>query len=486
MKKLFFIGLCALMAAVNVPLSAAVHPDTWHTMASCCMNLEMGIYELWTFQLGNDTTIDGKTYASFRGKEKQEADWFFGPYLIRYAEDSTKVYVRVTSDMEMDNPDQMHLYMEGEDMLLYDYSAQKDDTVYTAVICGNSLYLAENIIDSTYWTDGRRTVKVSATWTSEYEENVWTEGLGGYSLIPNVCPGGSMHVILCALRGDELLYRMDEEMYRNYWERYGVPSPCHHVPVTTADTWYFLEQDWVEPKEGKGKYYLDGDTIFDGKQYRRLMHQGGLCEGPSFFGGLRQSNDGMQVYWYNVEDRVFERSNREYLLYDFSANIGDTIRNAFRDLQYVIFAYYDCVPDGVEIDPDLLVYIVRDKKVVDNRIVMTVGLYYLGIVYGDEPSKEPLHITTWIQGIGTPQVLWPRTFSNCSLSDLYAACVLKGDEILYTYNKGDCSDWDRSALLETRQDENYNGNATPYNILGQPVDETYHGIVIQNGQKRVQ
>ena len=27
---------------------------------------------------------------------------------------------------------------------------------------------------------------------------------------------------------------------------------------------------------------------------------------------------------------------------------------------------------------------------------------------------------------------------------------------------------------------------TPYNILGQPVDETYHGIVIQNGQKRVQ
>lgn len=28
--------------------------------------------------------------------------------------------------------------------------------------------------------------------------------------------------------------------------------------------------------------------------------------------------------------------------------------------------------------------------------------------------------------------------------------------------------------------------AQRYNILGQPVDETYHGIVIQNGQKRVQ
>ena len=29
-------------------------------------------------------------------------------------------------------------------------------------------------------------------------------------------------------------------------------------------------------------------------------------------------------------------------------------------------------------------------------------------------------------------------------------------------------------------------NVTPYNILGQSVDETYHGIVIQNGKKRVQ
>jgi len=29
-------------------------------------------------------------------------------------------------------------------------------------------------------------------------------------------------------------------------------------------------------------------------------------------------------------------------------------------------------------------------------------------------------------------------------------------------------------------------DATPYNILGQPVDETYHGIVIQGGKKRVQ
>lgn len=26
----------------------------------------------------------------------------------------------------------------------------------------------------------------------------------------------------------------------------------------------------------------------------------------------------------------------------------------------------------------------------------------------------------------------------------------------------------------------------PYNLFGQPVDDTYHGIVIQGGKKRVQ
>ena len=216
------------------------------------------------------------------------------------------------------------------------------------------------------------------------------------------------------------------------------------------------------------------------------MHQGGLCEGPAFFGGLRQSTDGMQVYWYKTIDRAFEPSNREYLLYDFSANIGDTIRKAYRDLQFVMYWDYDCTPEGVTIYPDSLVYIVQDKKVVDNRIVMTVGLYNLGIVFGDEPSNMPLHTTTWIQGIGTPQVLWPSSYFYCGLSDLYAACVLSGDEILYTYNKGDCSDWDWSALPETKKDPHYDGNTKPYSILGQPVDETYHGIVIQGGKKRVQ
>lgn len=483
MKKLFFIGLCALMAAVNVPLSAAVHPDTWHTMASCCMNLEMGIYELWTFQLGNDTTIDGKTYASFRGKEKQEADWFFGPYLIRYAEDSTKVYVRVTSDMEMDNPDQMHLYMEGEDMLLYDYSAQKDDTVYTAVICGNSLYLAENIIDSTYWTDGRRTVKVSATWTSEYEENVWTEGLGGYSLIPNVCPGGSMHVILCALRGDELLYRMDEEMYRNYWERYGVPSPCHHVPVTTADTWYFLEEDWMDNKFYGGKYYLGADTVLEGTTYRSLWFEGGYCIN-GFIGGLRESADGMQVYWYNVSPR-HSNEVREYLLYDFSAEVGDTIRDAYFNL-WDMSIYLDHMGE-----PEWPFWVVTDKKTIDGRIHMTVARFSDEEQFRDTPNYP----TTWIQGIGTAFVLWPYYYSNCGPTTLHLVCVLRGDETLYQYDlseygiTADCSDWhwERVSLPETRQDDFSNhADAPRYNILGQPVDETYHGIVIRNGQKVLQ
>ena len=35
-------------------------------------------------------------------------------------------------------------------------------------------------------------------------------------------------------------------------------------------------------------------------------------------------------------------------------------------------------------------------------------------------------------------------------------------------------------------EENTDEEAPAYNILGQPVDDTYHGIVIRNGRKHVQ
>ena len=263
----------------------------------------------------------------------------------------------------------------------------------------------------------------------------------------------------------------------------------------TANTWYFLEYDWVMETFQDGKYYLASDTVLEGKVYRSLIRQGGSCGGSSFMGGLRQSEDGMQVYWYSVNQSThgYDPSGQEYLLYDFSAEVGDTIRHAYMDKSYLMNTDFDAVPEGVTIDTALFAYIVREKKEVNGRIQMTLDVYYLGVVNPGQPSGYLLHTVTWLQGIGTPQVLWPSYYSYCALTDMYAVCVLSGDEILYSYDMSrwgittDCSDWHwhRAALEENRSDAFINDSQW-YNVLGQPVDENYKGIVIQNGKKKVQ
>ena len=237
MRKSVFLAIVAMVSLAGL---AAVHPDTWHTIKFNGMNLDMtGDYDLWTYRVGNDTIIDGKTYASFYGEETIDVAQSFGPYLIRYSEDSTKIYVRIAED----------------EMLIYDYAAQVGDNINTLVYDCQGMHIATNIVDSVFTIDGRRGVRVTSIINdSTYVENqqvseTWTEGLGGMTFLPNyVCPGGMQDYILCALRGDELLYRMDETYYRQtFYDRYGVPSPCHDVkdaiseilsPVSTSTTPY--------------------------------------------------------------------------------------------------------------------------------------------------------------------------------------------------------------------------------------------------------
>ena len=232
------------------------HSDTWHTIKFNGMNLEMsGDYELWTYKVGNDTIIDGKTYAPFYGEETTGGAQSFGSYLIRYSEDSTKIYVHITDDMPIINREQMQVYMDGEDMLVYDYAAQAGDSVYTLVYDCQGVHVVTAIVDSVFTKYGRRCVSVTTIMADSVEvdnlqeSDTWVEGLGGMAFLPNyVCPGGMKDYILCAMRGDELLYRMDDAYYRQtFYNRYGVPSPCHDVkdaiseilsPVSTSDIPY--------------------------------------------------------------------------------------------------------------------------------------------------------------------------------------------------------------------------------------------------------
>ncbi len=57
---------------------------------------------------------------------------------------------------------------------------------------------------------------------------------------------------------------------------------------TTADTWYFIEEDWMEERFAGGKYYLGADTTLDGTAYRSLWREGGFL-GSAFIASVKRS-----------------------------------------------------------------------------------------------------------------------------------------------------------------------------------------------------
>ena len=91
---------------------------------------------------------------------------------------------------------------------------------------------------------------------------------------------------------------------------------------------YYVDMEAYENINAKGDYYhyvqytLDSvNTDFAGKQYRRIiLHENGVS---------------VPTYVYLREDtlnrRIYLFTNREQLLYDFSANEGDTIKTISDD-----------------------------------------------------------------------------------------------------------------------------------------------------------
>lgn len=90
------------------------------------------------------------------------------------------------------------------------------------------------------------------------------------------------------------------------------------------------ETYWWQPSpyyyNGIGDTYIEGDTVFNDTVYKKILnlHRDVYCSeiiisGPSYYGGLREDT---------INQKVFLRGNvnsGEYLLYDYSLGVGDTL-----------------------------------------------------------------------------------------------------------------------------------------------------------------
>ncbi len=111
-----------------------------------------------------------------------------------------------------------------------------------------------------------------------------------------------------------------------------------YVPFPTANT------KWIQ-REGKGDTtpaysvigMLNDSVVIGGNTYRKLYKSYNRVFGPTnYIGGMRE--DGAKhVYYYNAT------TGTEHLVYDFSLNVGDTIKDPMTATAVGVISYIDSV-----------------------------------------------------------------------------------------------------------------------------------------------
>mgnify|MGYP001428680724 CR=1 FL=1 len=81
-------------------------------------------------------------------------------------------------------------------------------------------------------------------------------------------------------------------------------------------------------------YTVSGDTLINNTLYKKLFKTDfdPLCSqnftGPYFFGGIRNDSNERKVYYYDAY------TSEEWLLYDFTLNVGDTVPPTYNNVSY--------------------------------------------------------------------------------------------------------------------------------------------------------
>lgn len=421
-----------LIIAVNLLVAASAHKYLQEGLS--WQNLyENGRY-LVPETLHSDTIVNGKEYLHYQG------------LLLR--DDSIGLY--------------FYSQRCDSDYLLFQYGAEVGDSI----LIYNSQYPTPSSLidfcdsdDIGYWEGVYAIVSSVDTirlLNGEYRRRVYygkkwyIEGIGGFRGIKgeNYDSEGYFPEMLCCYIGDTLLWaRNDCEQWQSKY-----PNAClGYTPLKTADTWYGLIYKvpgmFASEQFEDIHYILTSDTTIGEHTYRKLIQNDTIC-----VGGLRQTEDGMKVYYYDmVSPSNYPFSHVDCLLYDFTANVGDTIKNVyFREEDIYTDAYH-----GVDFGGS----VVLKKDTIDGRIHMKVG-------HCDIDGNGPYYVTTWIQGIGTRNVIWPDLYGLPGkgwINEVFTLCALHGDEELYTFSLPDyfriennCTEWHFTGLNDIPADNSRN------------------------------
>ena len=175
------------------------------------------------------------------------------------------------------------------------------------------------------------------------------------------------------------------------------PSTTHSQNITDeGNEWKIAYYNWMQGWI-TSPYYLEGDTVINGKNYKKIFTD---IDNP----------DQSLVYLIREDStkKVYSLfANTEALIYDFGAEVGDTIKSSFVDTMFAIVESVDSVTltDGTK----------RKRQKI-------VPLNFLNIL-GDE---------YWIEGIGGSLIAFKdiSTFSAAD-ADTRLNCFSNNSQIIY-------------------------------------------------------
>jgi len=204
---------------------------------------------------------------------------------------------------------------------------------------------------------------------------------------------------------------------------------AQHVPIDFQDaTWGNVDYycDGGQPCEYYShQYRTQGDTTFNNHTYKKLYD--GFSSTADLIGYIREDSL-KRVYYYTIEPFCPNDTISEYLLYDFSLEVGDTL-NLF-------------MPDH-DTNPCLSPYLDKTTQVVAiDSIVLANGEYRKRFMFAD--GDWGLYDHSYVEGIGSSiDLIYPLKIY--SLDGWHvghsSVCYLSGDTIEYIYpnwNEDNC------------------------------------------------
>ena len=331
-----------------------------------------------------------------------------------------------------------------EDVVLYDWTLEVGDTLpynkYT--LLKEADFIVTNVSTITL-LDGKEYKKWTLACGIEYIEGIGAINGGGYGnyFCLQCSESPAIYIenrLVCASRNGQLLYQMDDaEM-----ERLGAECLCDYDRGPLKDNakngkiggrptptqWNQLELDLREMENGNTilraetfSYTLENDSIVaNGKTYYQLARQStkDTATTKSFVGALHFGED--------EDNRVyFLRDGVEYVLYDFTAEPGDTIE---------IFAGINNYPQD-----STYTHVVTGKDTLENGACRML----LEVFFPDETATAENAEKVWLAGLGSVDGIVHNAATRATTarsSDTQTSvmlCAWRDDNCLYTTDHPD-------------------------------------------------